>query len=78
MDQVRPEVGPWHSTTRTLDWSTYPLKPHQVAASALTPYRSMTPANGYLAKKVKKGIDKPRPVTEAQLEQLEVNFSDFA
>jgi hypothetical protein len=51
MDQVRPEVGPWHSTTRTLDWSTYPLKPHQVAASALTPYRSMTPANGYLAKK---------------------------
>jgi len=45
----RPQHGSWHPTTRTLDWSTYPLKPHQVAASAPTPYRSTTPANGCLA-----------------------------
>src|SRR5215469_5312270 len=42
----RPQYRSWHSTTRTLDWSTYPLKPHHVAACAPTPYRSTTPANG--------------------------------
>jgi hypothetical protein len=31
-------------TTRNIDWPTYPLKPHQVAASAPTPDRSTTPA----------------------------------
>jgi hypothetical protein len=31
-------------TTRNTDWPTYPLKPHQVAASAPTPDRSTTPA----------------------------------
>jgi hypothetical protein len=44
MDQVRPQIRSPHPTTRTLDWSTYPLKPHQAAASALTPDRSTTPA----------------------------------
>jgi hypothetical protein len=62
IDQLRPQHGPWHPTTRTLDWSTYPLKPHQVAASALTPDRSTTPAEQM--SRERKGRQTPA-VTEA-------------
>jgi hypothetical protein len=43
-DQVRSQKRWMAQTTRNIDWPTYPLKPHQVAASAPTPDRSTTPA----------------------------------
>src|SRR5215475_15689207 len=48
-DDVRPQVGSWHSTTRTLDWSNYPLKTPSGAASAPISDGRTTPANGCLA-----------------------------
>src|SRR5215472_6740342 len=61
MDQVRPQVGSWHQTTRTLDWSTYPLKPHQVAASAPTPDRSTNPAER-MTRKWRDDLTNPGPL----------------
>ena len=43
-DQVRSQKRRMAQTTRNIDWPTYPLKPHLVAASAPTLDRSTTPA----------------------------------
>src|SRR5215467_7131623 len=68
MDQVRPQVGSWHQTTRTLDWSTYPLKPHQVAASAPTPDRSTNPAER-LSREWRDDLTTLGPLQKTQLDK---------
>src|SRR5262245_7791559 len=68
MDQVRPQHGSWHPTTRTLDWSTYPLKPHQVAASAPTPDRSTTPAER-MCRKWRDDLTTLGPLQKTQLDK---------
>jgi hypothetical protein len=61
MDQVRPQASSLAPTMRTLDWSTYPLKSHQVAASAPTLDRSTTPAERMSRELVAsgEGLDNP-------------------
>ena len=51
MDQVRPLVKPWHPTTRTLDWSAYPLRHHQVAALRADPGQKHDPGEGHTRQK---------------------------
>ena len=66
MDQVKPQLGPWHPTTRTLDWSTYPLKPHQVAAPRADPVQKHDPGETD-PRKWKKGLTHQGPLQKAQL-----------
>jgi len=66
MDQVRPQVRSWLKTTRTLDWPTYPLEPHEVAATAPTTDRSKIPAEGY-PRKWKEGLTNQRPLQKPNL-----------
>jgi hypothetical protein len=55
-------------TTRNIDWPTYPLKPHQVAASAPTPDRSTTPAER-MTREWRDDLTNPGPLQKPFLTQ---------
>jgi hypothetical protein len=64
MDQVEPQVGSWHPTTRTLAWPTYPQTPSGGGQRA-DPGQKHEP--GGTDDSRGEGIDNPPLVTEAQL-----------
>jgi hypothetical protein len=73
-DQVRPQSGSWHQTTQTVDWPTYPLQTPSGGGRLRRPRTEARPRRKD-ARKWRKGIDKPRPVTEARIERSEIRVT---
>jgi hypothetical protein len=75
MDQVRPPSGSWHQTTQTVDWPTYPLQTPSGGGRLRRPRTEARPRRKD-ARKWRKGIDKPSPVTEARMPRGEVSSTE--
>jgi hypothetical protein len=65
MDQVRPHCATWHHTTRSVDWPAYPLQTPSGGGPCADPGQKQDPGER-IPRKWRRGIDKPRPVTEGR------------